>query len=231
MTKDEVLALLESNQNARGIAHWRRLASGGGLRSFGIGLTQLRKLAKKIGRDHDLAQELWASDVYDARVVGLLIDEPKKVTREQAERQVEDLAHGMLAHVFSSCDATLAKTSFVVDLAEDWIEDEDITRRSCGYGLLYEISKDKRKKAPDEAFFLRHVEHIRETQAEAPRKLRMAMGGALIGIGKRSKALNAACRVAATEMGLVPGNPGCDPMDVMKHLTSPYITRKLGLES
>lgn len=229
MTRDEVLSLLEEHQNPRGIAHWERLHVDGALRSFGIGLTQLRKLAKRVGRDHELAAELWASDLYDAKVLGLLVDEPKELTREQAERQVEQLEHGMLAHVFSSCDATLAKTSFVVELADDWIHDGDIARQRCGYGLLYEISKDKRKRAPDEAFFLRQVQHIRDTQAAAPQPLRMAMGGALIGIGKRSKALNAAARVAAEEMGLIPGNPGCDPMDVMKHLTSDYIVKKLGL--
>ena len=142
---------------------------------------------------------------------------------------MEQLHYGMLAHVFSSCDATLAKTSFVVELAEDWIYDADIGRRSCGYGLLYEISKDKRKRAPDEAFFLRHVQHIRDTQEGEHDTLRMAMGGALIGIGKRSKALNTAARLAAQEMGPIPGKSGCDPLDVMKHLTSPYIVKKLGL--
>ena len=228
-TCNEVLALLEASQDARGIASWERLHPDGPLRSFGLGLTKLRKLAKQLGRDHDLALELWATDCYDARVIGLLIDEPKKVTRAQAERQVDELAGGMLAHVFSSCDATLAKTSFVVELADDWIADEDIARRRCGYGLLYEISKDKRKRAPDEAYFLRHVEHIRATHAAAPRALRMAMGGALLGIGKRSKVLNAAARVAVQEMGRIEGNPGCEPMDVMKHLTSPYIVAKLGL--
>jgi len=230
MTQEEVLSLLETHQDPRGIAHWERLnPAGSRLRSFGIGLTRLRKLAKQIGRDHDLAQQLWGCDNYDARVVGLLIDEPRKVTREQAERQVEQLHYGMLAHVFSSCDATLAKAPFVVDLAEDWILDDDIVRRRCGYGLLYEISKDKRRSAPPEAFFLRHVQHIRDTQSGEPNKLRMSMAGALMGIGKRSRALNAAALAAAREMGPVPGNPGCDPFDAVKHLTSPYIIAKLGL--
>ena len=113
MTKTQVLAIIKENRNERGIAHWK----GGkiktaGLKSFGIGLTQLRKMAKQIGRDHKLAQQLWNSDVYDAKVLGLLIDDPKKLTREQAEEQVDQLKAGMFAHVFASCDATLAKTPF-----------------------------------------------------------------------------------------------------------------------
>ncbi len=229
MTHDHVLTLLEDHQNPRGLDHWERLHGDSGLRSFGIGLTVLRKLAKQIGRDHELALRLWASDVYDAKVIGLLIDEPKKVTREQAEEQVDELHTGLLAHVFASCDATLAKTSFAAELAEDWIRDDDIVRQSCGYGLLYEISKDKRKRAPDEAFFLRQLRHLRDTQLTAPDPVRRAMGGALIGVGKRSKTLNAAARVAALEMGRIEGHRGCDPVDVMKHLTSDYITKKLGL--
>ncbi|HBX38189.1 MAG TPA: hypothetical protein DEG76_13255 [Pseudohongiella sp.] len=58
-------------------------------------------------------------------IAALLIDDPKKITREQAEQQVDQLHSGMLAHVFSSCDATLAKTPFVIDLADQWIRHGD----------------------------------------------------------------------------------------------------------
>ena len=54
---------------------------------------------------------------------------------EQAEAQVEELEGGYLAHAFSSCEAPLSKTPFVVELADKWIKSKDTTRRSCGYGL------------------------------------------------------------------------------------------------
>ena len=81
MTKAEVLSLLKEHQNERGMTHWKRMAVSSELKSFGIGLTQLRKLAKQIGRDHKLALQLWKSNVYDAKVIGLLIDDPKLVTK------------------------------------------------------------------------------------------------------------------------------------------------------
>ena len=142
MNKTQVLQLLKENRNDRGIANWNTGGYGHGeLKSFGIGLTVLRKLAKRVGRDHDLARKLWASDVYDARVLGLLIDDPKKLTREQAEEQVEGLEAGMLAHVFSSCDSTLSKSPIAFELACDWIESPDEMRKRCGWGLLYELAK------------------------------------------------------------------------------------------
>ena len=119
MTKTQVIALLKENRNERGVANWKKHCAKSKLKSFGIGLTQLRKLAKQIGRDHKLAWELWKSDTYDVKVIGLLIDDPKQLSREQAEEQVEGLNAGMFSHVFASCDATLAKTPFAFELARD----------------------------------------------------------------------------------------------------------------
>ena len=231
MTKTKVLALLKENRNERGIAHWKkRGARNGKLKSFGIGLSQLRKLAKQIGRDHKLARLLWKSDVYDAKVMGLLIDDPKQLSREQAEEQVEGLQGGMFAHVFASCDATLAKTPFAFDLAREWIESKDDMRRRCGYTLLYELSK-KNIKAMDDAFCLGRIEHIQDAIEGEEMWVRAAMGGALMGIGKRNKKLNKAAVRAAKAIGPIDieyeDDRSCEPLDVLKHLTSDYLKKKL----
>jgi 3-methyladenine DNA glycosylase AlkD len=42
----------------------------GGLTSFGIGLTTLRAIAKQVGRDRDLALELWNERNHDAKIIG-----------------------------------------------------------------------------------------------------------------------------------------------------------------
>ena len=225
MNESQVIALLEENKNERGIANWKKLDSSG-LESFGIGLTKLRKMAKGIGRDHDLAGTLWKSKVYEAKVLGLLIDDPQQVTREQAEQQVEQLHGGMLAHVFSSCDATLAKTPFVRDLADSWLRSDDTVRRRCGYGLLYEISKDKKKSAPDDAYFLQWIDHIEETWQGQDTTTLCAMAGALMGMGKRSQVLNAAALRVARDIGPSHFDDKCDPMDVVKHLDNDRLQEK-----
>ena len=228
MTKTQVLELLKENRNERGIAHWKKKPRK--LKSFGIGLTQLRKLAKQVGRDHKLAQQLWKSDIYDAKVVGLLIDDPKQLTREQAEKQVDGLNAGMLTHVFASCDATLAKTPFAFELARDWMESQDDVRRRCGYALLYELSK-KKIEAMDDAYFLGRIDHIRDTIHGEEMWVREAMAGALLGIGKRSKKLNKAAIRAAKAIGPLHIDYGddnsCESLNVLKHLTSDYLKKKL----
>lgn len=232
MTEAEVMALLKAQRNERGIAHWNTPGMAtGGLKSFGIGLTQLRKLAKQIGRDRRLALALWKSDYHDARVIGLLIDDPKALTREQAEAQVGEVHAGMLSHVFSSCDATLPKAPFALDLAKDWIESADPVRRQCGYGLLYELSKNRRHKELTDAFFLGCIRRIDDTIDGEENLVRLAMGGALMGIGKRNKTLNAAAIRVARRIGPVDygaGETGCEPLDVLKHLENKRLQDKLG---
>ena len=230
MTKTEVIRYLQDNQDPRGIAHWKAHADkSGGLKSFGIGLTRLRKFAKTIGRDAQLAKRLWSSDIYEARIVSLLIDDPKSMTLEQAESQVEQLQGGYLAHVFSSCDATLAKAPFVRDLMETWIRSKDPVRRRCGYGLLYEISKWKTKKAPDDAAFLAYLEQIEKRFPKESINELVALGGAVMGIGMRNRKLNRAAVRVARKIGPIDFDPSgrCDPMDVTARLTSDSVTRRL----
>ena len=233
MTISDVFALLEANKNERGMRNWEKyVPQKDRLKSFGIGLTVLRKLAKQIGRDRALALELWESNTYDARVLALLIDDPKQITREQAESQVEQLEQGMLAHVFSTCDATLAKAPFVVELTGDWIVHQDSTRRRCGYGLLYELSKSKKKSAPDDAFFLKYIHYIDQVFPKEEPVVHLAMGHALMGMGMRNRALHAEALPVARRMGPIPVETGvtkCDPFDVVKHLTGDYATKKFGL--
>lgn len=233
MKKTEVMALLKENTNERGVENWKKCGvKDSKLKSFGIGLTQLRKIAKQIGRDHKLALQLWKTNVYDAKVVGLLIDDPKQVTRVQAEEQVEDLQGGFLSHVFASCDATLAKVPWAFDLACDWMESEDPVRRRCAYSLFYELSK-KNPKGMDDEFLIVLIDRIKKEIKTEEMWVRESMNTALMGIGKRNKKLNKAALRAAKAIGPVDIDYGddnsCEPLDVVKHLSSDHLKKKLGL--
>ncbi|TWT80539.1 DNA alkylation repair enzyme [Planctomycetes bacterium CA13] len=228
MNKSTVVAYLKKNQDSRGIEHWKK-QNESELKSYGIGLTILRKFAKTIGRDAKLAKSLWNSNYYEMKIISILIDDPKTMTVEQAESQVEELEGGYLVHVFSTCGAPLAKTRFVVELADNWINSEDSIRCRCGYGLLYEISKSKKKSVPDEAYFLANVADIDKKRNHVSTPVLMAMAAALMGIGMRTKKLNRAALKVARAIGPITHSESCDPFDVVKHLTSDHAKQKLGL--
>lgn len=231
MTVDEVIAMIAEQGDERGVAHWEKRFPDSPLRAYGVGLTKLRKLAKKVGKDHELALKLWKSDVYEAKVVGLLMDEPKKITREQAEEQVEQLGDGQLAHVFSSCDASLAKTSFVQELADDWSQSDDPVRRSCAYGLIYELSKSKKKSAPSDEAFEAWLARIDATRDAAGVDELMAMGTALMGMGKRSARLWPEALRLAREISPIDWDAtgACEPFDVVKHIDNDRVRKNLGV--
>ncbi len=238
MNIDDVFALLEQNKNQRGIDNWNALSDTHGLSSFGIGLTVQRKLAKQVskqnakqvGKNRQLANELWATDNYDAKVLGLLIDDPKQITVEQAESQVEQLNSGMLRHVFSSCDATLAKSPIAFEVANLWLTSPDPVRRSCAYGLTYELSKNKSKALTDD-YFMSVINNINANFENESKKVLLAMGGALLGIGKRNKTLNQAALTLAKAIGPIDFNEDgqkCEPFNVVKHLDNEALRKKLG---
>jgi 3-methyladenine DNA glycosylase AlkD len=233
MNASEVLQLVEAQSDPRAVAHWEQAYPDSALRSVGVGLTVLRKLAKKVGRDAALAADLWRSDVYELRVIGLLVDDPKKLTLEQAERQVEQLKHGQLAHVFASCDATLAKSNLAVGIAEAWTRHDDPMRRGCGHGLVYELSKSKKKSAPDDAWFLDRLAHINATWRDEGVDVRMGMATALMGVGKRSAVLWPVALRIARDIGPIDFDPTgrCDPMDFAKHIDNPRVRAKLGVSA
>jgi hypothetical protein len=135
----------------------------------------------------------------------------------------------MLSHVFSSCDATLAKAPFAFELAREWMEHEDPARRRCGYGLLYELSK-KNPKGMDDAFLLDRIARIRSTIRDEDMWVRESMATALMGVGKRTRELNEAAIEAATAIGPIDVDYGddnaCEPLDVLKHLTSDHLKKK-----
>ena len=231
MNEAEVLALVEPLGTERGATNWRKLNPDSPLKAVGVGLTQLRKVAKKVGRDADLADRLWNSDVYELKVVGLLIDDPKQITRDKAEQQVEQLQDGQLRHVFASCDATLARSSLAPELADDWTASEDPVRRGCGYTLVYELSKSKKKSAPGDDWYRPHLARMDATWREEGVDVRMAMATALMGIGKRSAGLWGEALRIATDIGPIDFDPtgACDPMDVTKHIDNERVRAKLGV--
>jgi hypothetical protein len=83
----------------------------------------------------------------------------------------------------------------------------------------------------DDAYLLGRIKHIRDTIQSEEMWVREAMLVALMGVGKRNKELNTAAISAAKAIGPVDVDYGddnsCEPLNVLKHLTSDYLTKKL----
>lgn len=49
-------------------------------KAFGVSMPLLRQIAKKLGKSHSLALQLWASGIHKARILACLVEEPALVS-------------------------------------------------------------------------------------------------------------------------------------------------------
>ena len=46
--------------------------------AFGVSIYELRRVAKRLGRDHELALALWATGNHEARLLASMVDDPRR---------------------------------------------------------------------------------------------------------------------------------------------------------
>lgn len=84
MTETEVLAELAALGTEQNRKIYRR--HGSGEKVFGVSFANLGQLKKKIKRDHKLAEKLWASGYFEARLLATMLADPN-----QADESLIDL--------------------------------------------------------------------------------------------------------------------------------------------
>jgi 3-methyladenine DNA glycosylase AlkD len=161
--------------------------------AHGISAPVLHKLAKEISKNHELANELWASEIHEARILATLIGEPERVTSSEMDRWA--IAFDSWDVVDSACCYLYAGSKFAWKKAQDWSKRRELFIKRAGFSLVAYLSY-KDKQSPDEKFtkFLRVVERESDDDRHFVKK---AVNWALRNIGKRNLRLNReAIRVA-----------------------------------
>ncbi len=154
--------------------------------TYGISLPNIRMIAREVGREHELALELWSSGVHEARILASLIDDPKKVTGEQMESWVRDFDSWDVCD--QCCSNLFDKTAYAFDKAAEWsARDEEFVKRA-GFVLMATLAVHA-KKAKDEEF-TRFLPIIERESTDERNYVKKAVNWALRQIGKRNLALN-----------------------------------------
>lgn len=221
MTKKEVLKWLEENKDERGI----RAGERNGVKTFGLGLTKLKTFAKKIGKDHALALELWNEPYYDTRTLAVLAADPAKITRNQLEEWIMGNNSWLISHSIGT--SLLPQVPFLIELSEDWAQSPNDNLRRCGYLGIMAICKTN-TVLPDE-YFEPYLEMIEKNLQAEENFVKDAMNTALMAIGSHSKWLNSRAVEIATKLGKIDvdyGDNSCVAPDALKHLTAEKTTEK-----
>jgi 3-methyladenine DNA glycosylase AlkD len=185
MDAQEVLERLRALENPKDRAGMARFGINPE-RALGISVAKLRTIAKEIGRNHDLALELWASAIHEARVLATIIDDPHLVTEEQMNSWVADFDSWDLCD--QACMNLFWRTDKGVDMALEWTERDDVFVKRAGFAIMARLAT-KRSKAPDE--LLESLLPVIEGASDDDRNfVRKAVNWALRQIGKRNAYLN-----------------------------------------
>lgn len=185
MTSAQVLKKLKSLSNAKAMKGMARFGINID-KAFGVSMPNVRILAKEIGKDHKLAQELWKSGIHEARILAGLIDEPDKVLEKQMDRWVKDF------NSWDVCDQVcfnlFDKTEFVFQKINEWSKREEEFVKRTGFALMASLAIHN-KKISDKKFEKFFPIIIREARDER-NFVRKAVNWALRQIGKRNIHLN-----------------------------------------
>jgi 3-methyladenine DNA glycosylase AlkD len=223
MKKKEVLQWMEENKDERGIRIMERTSNG--VKSFGLGMTKLKALAKKIGKNQALALELWDEAYYDTRILATLIADPAVITRNELEKWIMNQDAWMISYSIGS--NLLPHVPFLIELSEDWAQSPNNHLRRCGYLGIVAICKAN-TVLPDE-YFEPYLEIIEKNLQAEENFVKDAMNTALMAIGSHSKWLNSRALVIAEKIGKVEvdyGDNSCVVPDALKHLTSEKVSEK-----
>jgi 3-methyladenine DNA glycosylase AlkD len=153
---------------------------------YGVSKPKMDAIAKAIGKNHDLGLGLWETGIHDAKLLGMLICDPERVTSSQMEGWVRefdnwDVCDGTCCHLFVDASPAWEK-------AFAWSSRKKEFEKRAGFAMAaYLAIHDKTTK--DDAYrkFLRAIEREAWDERNFVRK---AVNWALRNIGKRNRRLN-----------------------------------------
>jgi len=184
---EAVLAELKgagSQRNVEAMARYAIVAP----KAFGVSVGGIRDLGKRLGRDHALAEELWQSGWYEARMLAAFVDDPALVTPAQMDRWCHDFDNWAICdhlcfHLFDKTPHAFAKITL-------WAVRKDEFVKRAAFALLASVAGHD-KKSGDEPF-LKCLPLIERAASDERNFVKKGVSWALRGLGHRSAGLHAA---------------------------------------
>jgi 3-methyladenine DNA glycosylase AlkD len=192
--------------------------------ALGVSVADIRVLAKRLGRNHELAAGLWETGVYEARMLTSFVDEPALVTSAQMDRWCRDFDNWGICDTL--CFHLFDRTPYAWDKVSKWSSWKDEYGKRAAFALLWALSVHD-KRAGDEQF-ARGLVLIERAASDDRNFVKKAVNMALRVIGKRNPALNAAAVATARRLAASPEAAArWVGKDALRELTSPGVSRRL----
>lgn len=169
-------------------------------KAFGVAMKDLKALGKLLGRDQALANALWDTGWYEARMVTAFVADPAVLTAAQMERwckQFDNWAYpdALAFHAFDRSPHAWAK-------AEQWSVRPGEFQKRAAFALVWALALHD-KRATD-AQLLDALAWIERAADDDRNFVKKAVNMALRAIGNRRPSVAAAARAVATRLAASP---------------------------
>lgn len=193
-------------------------------KAFGVSMSNIQKVARPLGRNHELAALLWETGWYEARMLTSFVDEPARVTSAQMDRWCRDFDNWGI--VDTLCFNLFDRTPHAWRKVTEWTNKDAEFVKRAGFALLWSLTVHD-KLAGDEPF-LQGLVFIERAAADERHFVKKAVNMALRAIGKRNPALNAAAVTVARRLADSPSaSARWVGKDALRELTSASVTRRV----
>lgn len=168
---------------------------------FGVATGAMKPIAKRIGIDQALAEELYATGNYDAMYFAGIIADPNGMSEADYDRWIESAYFYMLSDYVVA--VTLAEADIAQEVADKWIASGDELRMSAGWSCYcwllgnrpdVEFSKDK---------LAAMLETAKNSIHDAPERTKSAMNNFMYTVGFSYLPLHEEAVETAKEVGPV----------------------------
>jgi 3-methyladenine DNA glycosylase AlkD len=193
-------------------------------KAFGVSMSNIQKVAKPLGRNHELAAALWETGWYEARMLTCFVDDPALVTSAQMDRWAQDFDNWGI--VDTLCFNLFDRTPHAWRKVTQWCKQEEEFVKRAGFALLWALTVHDKAATDDQ--FIKGLVLVLRAASDERHFVKKAVNMALRAIGKRNRVLNAAA-VAIARRLTESKNPTARwvGMDALRELTSESVSRRL----
>ena len=192
--------------------------------ALGVSVANIRVLAKRLGRNHELAAALWETGVYEARMLTSFVDEPARVTPAQMDRWCRDFDNWAICDTL--CFHLFDRTPHAWQMVTKWCDRREEFVKRAAFALLASLAVHD-KQAADAPFAARLV-FIERAATDERNFVKKGVSWALRTVGRRNPALNEAAVTVARRLA---GSPQVAARwvgkDALRELTSAAVIRRL----
>ncbi len=192
-------------------------------KALGVSVGNIQKLGKQLGKDHELAEALWATEVYEARLLVAYVGEPARLTPAQMDRWCRDFDNwGVLDTI---CFVLFNESPHAWKKIEQWCKRKPEFERRAGFVLLACLPW---RDESDEARFLHGLDLIEQGATDGRNFVKKGVNWALRSVGRRSRRLHTAATALAKRLaGSDDATARWVGKDACQQLTGPAMLKRI----